>query len=63
VVADLLDDGVIKMAGVAEEAVANLQGVFEATESIDDIANQRDLATFPELHALVLTNAMDLLDP
>jgi len=58
---DLLNDGVIEMAGVAHELLADLVGVLEAAEDV--VESKGELATLAKLNALVLLGLVNLLDP
>lgn len=58
--ADLLNDRLIKVTGVAHEVLANLVRVLEAAE---DIVNKRKLATLLQIHSLIFLGRMDVLDP
>lgn len=56
---DLLDDLVIEVAGIAQEAVGNLVGMFDTAEDV--VADVE--AAPPELCPSLLSLPMDLLDP
>jgi hypothetical protein len=58
--ADLLNDRLIKVTGVAHKVLANLVRVLEAAE---DIVNKRKLATLLQIHSLIFLGRMDVLDP
>lgn len=57
---DLLDDGLVEVAGVAHEVLADLVCVHQSAE---DVVDRRDLTTLPQLHALLLIGLVDVLDP
>ncbi len=58
--ADLLDDGVIKVAGVTQEISSNVVGVLE---TLEDIGGHRELGTLSELRSLTLNLSVDILHP
>lgn len=59
--ADLLDDRVIEVAGVAQEAASDVVGVFQAMEDI--IGREWELRTLPEFGSDVLALEVDGVDP
>lgn len=58
-VPDLLDDGLVEVAGVALECT-NLEGVLHAREGDEVVSG---LAALSELKALLLAARMDVKDP
>lgn len=57
---DLLDDGVIEMARVAQETTSDIVGMLEALE---DIGRDRELRPLSKLGSLVLAVEVDVLHP
>jgi hypothetical protein len=60
VVADLLDDVLVEVTGVALEGVANLEGVLHARE---DVIGGGAEATLAQLQTLLLAIVVHVLDP
>ena len=59
--ADLLDDGVVEMPGIAQEVAGDLVGVFDAGEDVVDAHGE--LGTLPQLGPGVLALEVDVLHP
>lgn len=57
---DLLNGLLIEVTGIAKEAAADVVGVLEASEGIVHRVEETPLA---ELKSLILTLAVDFLDP
>jgi hypothetical protein len=58
--ADLLDDGVIEMSGIAQEVASNVVCMLE---TLEDIGGDWELRAFPELRSLNLSGSVDVLHP
>lgn len=58
--ADLLDDLIIEVAGVADQAASNAVGVLEAGE---DVIDKREGGTLPELSLAELDFSVKVIDP
>lgn len=58
--ADLLDDGIIEMARVAQEITSDVICVLDTFE---DVGGEGELAALSELRSLVLALEVDVLHP
>lgn len=59
VVSDLLDHGLVKVAGVALEGLTNVKGVLQAREGLVCEGN----GSLSQLHALILALGVGVLNP
>lgn len=59
VIPDLLNDGLVKVAGVALEALANVEGVLQTSKGLVCEGS----GALSQLKALLLAMAVDVLDP
>jgi hypothetical protein len=57
---ELLDDSIVKVAGVAQEATCNVVGVLE---TIKGLVEERDLGSLLQLQLAVLVSGVDAGDP
>lgn len=57
---DLLDDILIEVAGVAQEAAGDVVGVLQ---TLEDLVDDGELRALAQLGPLVLVRGVDLLDP
>ena len=57
---DLLNDGIIKMAGVTQEAASDIVGMLDA---LKDIGGNRELRSLSKLASLSLAVEVDVLHP
>ena len=59
--ADLLDDGVVEMPGIAQEVASDVVGMLDASEDV--VSNHGELGTLPQLGPGVLALEVDVLHP
>lgn len=59
--ADLLDDRLIEVARVAQEAASDIVGVFQAMEDI--VGRDGELRTLPEFGSDILALEVDVIQP